>query len=156
MMQRMNSGIRFAAVSPAVLAIAFLGLRGQGHGNLSTGPDRGAKRTACANACSDCQRACDACVRHCIRMLQAGKQEHMAALRACQDCATFCLTASQIMARNGPFSNRICAACAEACSMCQSECEKYPDDALLKACANNCSACDTACCDMLRASDFRK
>lgn len=105
----------------------------------------------CATACSDCQRACDMCVMHCGSMLAEGKKEHLATLRTCQDCATVCAAAACVVARHGPFSDTICTSCAEACNRCGRECDKFPNDPMMKKCADVCKACEKACRDMLAA-----
>lgn len=103
----------------------------------------------CARACSECQRACDECANHCAQLLIDGHQDHALTLAACQDCANFCVAAAQIVARSGPFAELICESCAVSCDRCAEQCEKFPDDEVMKACAEECRKCQKACTAML-------
>jgi hypothetical protein len=104
----------------------------------------------CAEECADCQLACDACARHCAQLVADGKKEHLRTLQTCQDCADFCSAAAHIVARQGPFAALICESCAEACARCGKECERFPDDQMMRKCAEECRACEKACREMVR------
>lgn len=121
---------------------------------LVAGPGRVADDKAggydhCAKACHECARTCDCCAAHCAHLLTDGKKEHLRTLRSCQDCATFCSAAACITARKGPYSEQICKGCAEVCKCCAEECEKIPQDSMMKKCAEECRRCEKACQEML-------
>jgi hypothetical protein len=135
--------VRFAAIGAMVVCDVGAGpavqKAHQGHG-----------LDACAKACDDCQRACDSCATHCVRLIAAGKSDHVKSLQTCQDCADTCAAAARIVSRQGPFVDVICKACAEACARCAKACEQFPQDERMSQCAEECKKCEKACRDMLQ------
>jgi hypothetical protein len=104
----------------------------------------------CAAECYACRRECESCSAHCVRLLAAGKTEHVKTLQTCRDCGDMCACAVGIISRHGPFADLICNACAEACARCEKACDRFTEEKHMKACAEECSRCEKACQEMLR------
>jgi hypothetical protein len=105
---------------------------------------------ACSKACSDCQRACDGCAKHCAEKLAEGKSAHRKTLASCAGCAEACSSAARLTAAESPYAVLTCRSCATICGLCAEECERMPEDEVMKRCAEECRRCEKACAEMAR------
>ena len=110
-------------------------------------------RSACIEACLDCEQACVVCADACIA------EDRTALLIRCirldLDCADLCGVTARILSRaNEPdwtVIRETLQACLAACKSCGAECRHHTEMQHCQVCADACDACALACQTLLDA-----
>ena len=101
---------------------------------------------ACIQNCIQCHQICLHMVQHCLT--KGGAHASPDHIKLLQDCAQICAVSADFMIRESSLHSRTCGVCAEACLACAADCEKFPDDEMMKSCAEICRRCAETCSKM--------
>ena len=97
----------------------------------------------CIADCRECATSCLETARHCLEIGgQHAAAEHITALL---DCAALCTASADALSRSSSLHPRVCEVCAEACERSATECERFPDDDIMRACAEVCRRTAQSC-----------
>jgi hypothetical protein len=97
----------------------------------------------CIQNCLQCSQVCEQMIQHCLK--QGGKHSEASHILLLQDCADICAVSAKFMIRESNLHPRMCGVCAEACRTCAQDCERMPDDEMMKMCADVCRRCAETC-----------
>jgi hypothetical protein len=104
----------------------------------------------CAKACADCMVDCAKDLQHCLAHLAGGRKEYAKCAELCAGCYQLCNAA--LSCCHSSLAPTGAEASAKACELCAAECEKFPNDEVMKVCATSCRDCASACRALVKAS----
>ncbi len=102
------------------------------------------------SAALECFESCNSTVAHCLERGGAhAALEHIAVLL---DCADACMSMVASMRRHSPLHPTVAQFCADACRRCADECDRFPDDEVMRSCGAICRRCADECDQMSGAA----